>query len=1038
MATDEILIPIKVDTKEAEKKLDDFDKTFKRGPGRPRKIPIGVDDSEAKEKINGLKSAVKGFSLDSVLGGLAGGAAFGLVTSGFNALAGAIGGAFDSYKEFDSAVQNIATLGVVDDLDGLKQVLNDNSKTTVDDGSVLAGATYQALSAGVKGSNEELGAFVATASKVATAGGSDAETAVDALTTVMNAFKIETKDADVVSDQFFATIKAGKTDFGSLSSSLSNVAGAAASAGLSFGEISAGIATLTTQGIPTAQATTKIRSAIVALQKPNADTAKLFKQMGLTVSDVSGILKKPVEEGGGLTNFLNQLGEESAKSGKSFTQLFSSVEASSAALALTGDNAELAFSNLNAVLNDSAGSAEFAYKEASKSIENQLGLIKGSIQAFFNDAFTALQPFISGLLGGLSQAFDFVADLIGGVVSIVIDTFKPLFNLIKDNFNLVADLFGKFGDGGDILGTLGTVIKTLIQVGLLPLRATIIVVSKILGFLNNLIFSAVGYVVDFVKSNELLQAVFDKVAQAGGFVFSAIKKVLGSLGLWSEEEEKIEEKVVKKTEAIKQSNEVIDDNTDVVNDNNLAQKESVKSTSDYITQLAKLKIAGKDNTKEYEKLFNKTKQLASEEKLLADTVKLVTDSFGLATESSEKYEKSLENIQSESDKVKLALSQIGGGAVTGSLTGQIDALDEKLKGLKEQKPIELSSFFDFDNEAINELLNNIGGLDLNALNVSDEIDGIKSRSNDIINILKEQFETRSKLINNQINTELELNEKKNELEKKQRQKAFEKELIDAKVNEEQANQLRSEFNQLELDRDKLFISEQEKVRQSGKDKLKEIEIKYNEESAVIQEDALNKQKEIEAQRVALFNQVASLTETAFIELGAALTEGGKDMTKILVNTALDALDALVPILVAQITGISLASPESVATAGTLGLIKAGILTGLLKSIVGVARASIGGLQEGGLVGTGNKPKGNLDTELRWLDPQEFVLNRKAVQNIGVNNLQRMNAGTYNPTITINNKELIAEIQRAKLVQTNIDLKIKDATGGKFRIERNYR
>jgi hypothetical protein len=50
----------------------------------------------------------------------------------------------------------------------------------------------------------------------------------------------------------------------------------------------------------------------------------------------------------------------------------------------------------------------------------------------------------------------------------------------------------------------------------------------------------------------------------------------------------------------------------------------------------------------------------------------------------------------------------------------------------------------------------------------------------------------------------------------------------------------------------------------------------------------------------------------------------------------------------------------------------------------------------------------------------------------------MNAGNYSPTITINNRELISELQKAKLVQTHIDLKIKDTTGGKFKIERSYR
>lgn len=86
---------------------------------------------------------------------------------------------------------------------------------------------------------------------------------------------------------------------------------------------------------------------------------------------------------------------------------------------------------------------------------------------------------------------------------------------------------------------------------------------------------------------------------------------------------------------------------------------------------------------------------------------------------------------------------------------------------------------------------------------------------------------------------------------------------------------------------------------------------------------------------------------------AGLVAAGEEAGDALAKAALASLDALVPILVAQITGISLASAESVATAGAAGIAKAAILTAILKGLVAAARASAG-FAEGGYTGTGGK------------------------------------------------------------------------------------
>ena len=90
-------------------------------------------------------------------------------------------------------------------------------------------ALYQAISAGVP--QENVLTFMEIATKAAIGGVTDTETAVDGLTTVLNAFKIPMEDAQKVADIMFTTVKGGKTTFDELASKMFNVAPIAAATG---------------------------------------------------------------------------------------------------------------------------------------------------------------------------------------------------------------------------------------------------------------------------------------------------------------------------------------------------------------------------------------------------------------------------------------------------------------------------------------------------------------------------------------------------------------------------------------------------------------------------------------------------------------------------------------------------------------------------------------------------------------------------------------------------------------------------------------
>ncbi len=108
---------------------------------------------------------------------------------------------------------------------------------------------------------------------------------------------------------------------------------------------------------------------------------------------------------------------------------------------------------------------------------------------------------------------------------------------------------------------------------------------------------------------------------------------------------------------------------------------------------------------------------------------------------------------------------------------------------------------------------------------------------------------------------------------------------------------------------------------------------------------LNKQVETEAKAFAARQQiVADFAENMGKVFAGALTAAGFDAEKYakgLTDLILDLLQRVMIASIAQATGLSMSSPESVLTLGTAGAAKAIVLTGLIKGAFAVAKAALG-------------------------------------------------------------------------------------------------
>lgn len=287
----------------------------------------GQGFKEAKQDVSGLADV--GGKLATLAGGalVAGLAAAGAAAAEFAAQSVA------SFQSFEKGMAEVFTL-----LPGQTGAFYDELQAQTRDAAAEMGrlpddvvpALYQALSAGVPQDN--VFEFLEVASDAARGGVTDLETAVDGITSVVNAYGEEVVDAATASDIMFTAVKLGKTNFEQLSSSLFNVIPTAASLGVTFEDVAANLAAMTAQGVPTSVATTQLRQAFVEASKSGTDLDKALRNItGQTFPELisSGMTSAEI-----FSTLRNSMPEQA------FRDLFGSVEASNAALLITSETAD--------------------------------------------------------------------------------------------------------------------------------------------------------------------------------------------------------------------------------------------------------------------------------------------------------------------------------------------------------------------------------------------------------------------------------------------------------------------------------------------------------------------------------------------------------------------------------------------------------------------------------------------------------------------------------------------------------------------------
>lgn len=415
-------------------------------------------------------------------------------------------------SEFSAAIAEISTL--VDEASfstaNLTRISLELAQTYGGGAVAQARGLYETISAGVMEATKATD-LLRVANELAIGGVTNTKTAVDALTSVVNAYSATGAEARDVSDAFFVAIKAGKTTAAELATTMGRVAPTAASLGVSFSDLLAAIAAVTTQGLDTAEAVTGMKAALANIIKPTSDATKEAARLGIKF-DAATLRAR------GLSGFLQTVTSSAQFNADSLSKLFGSVEALNAVMALTA-NQSASFNAILGQMSSRAGATKAAFETMASTL------------AFQKRRFASLKEAALNVIG---QALEPIAKAIVGVANAVLEAFLKIPKPIRDfavkavaAASVLLVLFGGFIAakagiaillvGLNALGiAIGGVVASLLPIIALFALFSLVVVGFVAAFRHD-----VGGVATFIENAAArVKLVFQSLAQLftdGGF-----------------------------------------------------------------------------------------------------------------------------------------------------------------------------------------------------------------------------------------------------------------------------------------------------------------------------------------------------------------------------------------------------------------------------------------------------------------------------------------------------------------------------------------
>nr|UWG21244.1 MAG: minor tail protein [Bacteriophage sp.] len=312
----------------------------------------------------------------------------------------------EAAAQFETSTAMVATIADTSQksLSSISKEVRTYSNETGEAASDMAEATYQAISASVN--TADAAAFAGTATKLAVGGFTSATTAVDVLTTAINAYGLAASDATQLSDYLITTQNLGKTSVDQLAQSVGKVIPLASAYNVQMDNLSSAYAVLTANGIATAESGTYLKSMLNELGDTGSGVSEvLLNSTGKTFAQL-------MEQGYSLGDVMAMLGNAVDGDSTAFNALWNSTEAGIGALSLFNAGADKYDSVLES-MRTSAGATEKAYStmadttdKSKQRMENAFNNLKISVGDVLNPALTQVYEEFTNVFAGMSDFVD--------------------------------------------------------------------------------------------------------------------------------------------------------------------------------------------------------------------------------------------------------------------------------------------------------------------------------------------------------------------------------------------------------------------------------------------------------------------------------------------------------------------------------------------------------------------------------------------------------------------------------------------------------
>ena len=413
--------------------------------------------------------------------------------------------------DFETSMAKLSTIADTSKVstEDLKAQILDVSNTYGVSASDIAEAAYNAISAGQD--TEDAVQFVADAMQLAKAGFTDSGTAIDTLTTIMNAYGDASGSAADISDRLITAQNLGKTTVAELGSNMGKVIPTAAMYGVNLDNLASAYVTTTKNGIATADSTTYINGMLNELGKSGSTASNILK------NKTGKSFKELMDSGMSLTDTLQIIQDAADASGKSMADMFSSQEAAKAAATIT-QHADDFTESMNAMAESSGKTAE-AFAVVDDTTATSMEKLKTSVQNLAIQLGDILIPVVEEVVGHVQRIVDWLGSLDESqkktivTVAAVVAAVGPALIVIGNVVGVVGNIITGIGTVIQVIGTVVGIITGTVIPAITGFVATVGIVPIAIVAAAAAIIAAIAVFGDQIKAvlqgvDDFLQGVF--------------------------------------------------------------------------------------------------------------------------------------------------------------------------------------------------------------------------------------------------------------------------------------------------------------------------------------------------------------------------------------------------------------------------------------------------------------------------------------------------------------------------------------------------